>query len=58
MKTANIAANDIGNGNNKDMAILMPKEIPIHTIWLIRNCLLLLLLTLSQLSLHITQLLK
>jgi hypothetical protein len=57
MKTANIAANDIGNGNNKDMAMLMPKEIPIHTIWLIRNCLLL-LLTLSQISLHITQLLK
>ena len=57
MKTANIAANDIGNGNNKDMVMLMPKEIPSHTIWLIRNCLLL-LLTFAQISLHITQLLK
>jgi hypothetical protein len=32
MKTPNIAAKDMGNGNNKEIAMLMPKEIPIHSI--------------------------
>lgn len=56
MKTPNIAANDIGNGNNREMAMLMPKEIPIHSIWFMRNCLL--LLTYTHILLHITLLLK
>lgn len=56
MKTPNIAAKDIGNGNNKEIAMLMPKEIPIHSIWFMRNCLL--LLTFTHTVLHITQLLK
>ena len=32
MKTPIIVTNDIGNGNNSDMAMLMPKDIPIHII--------------------------
>jgi hypothetical protein len=40
MKTANMAARDIGKGNNKEMARLMPKDTAIQTIWLNRNCLL------------------
>lgn len=56
MKTPNIAAKDMGNGNNKEIAMLMPKEIPIHSIWFMRNCLL--LLTFTHKVLRITGLLK
>ena len=30
MKTPIIVTNDIGNGNNKEMAMLIPKDIPIQ----------------------------
>ena len=42
MNTAIIATRDIGNGTNIEMVMLIPKDIPIHIIWLNRNCLLLL----------------
>jgi hypothetical protein len=42
MKTTIITAKDIGNGSNKEIAILMAMDIPNHIIWFIRNCLLLL----------------
>jgi len=41
MKIAIITTNDIGNGNIIEIAILIPKDTPIHNSWLIRNCLLL-----------------
>ena len=44
MNTPNIAANDIGNGNSKERAKLIPNDIPIHNNWLVKNCLLLLLI--------------
>ena len=44
MNTPNIAANDIGNGNSKEIAKLIPNDNPIHSNWLIKNCLLLLIL--------------
>jgi hypothetical protein len=44
MNTPNITANDIGNGNNMEIVRLIPKDIPSHTNWLVRNCLLLLML--------------
>jgi hypothetical protein len=43
INTPIIITNDIGNGTNIEMAMLMQKDIPIHIIWLRRNCLLLLL---------------
>ena len=57
MKTANMAARDIGKGNNKEMARLMPKDTAIQTVWLNRNC----LLPLTQghyMYIYITPLLK
>ncbi len=44
MNTPNITAKDIGNGNNMEIVRLIPKDIPSHTNWLVRNCLLLLML--------------
>ena len=44
INTPVIITNDIGNGTNIEMAMLMPNDIPIHIIWLKRNCLLLLAL--------------
>ena len=35
-----MTTNDTGNGNMIEIAILIPKDIPIHIIWLKRNCLL------------------
>jgi len=32
MNTPNIATREIGNGNNKEIAKIIPKYIPIHTI--------------------------
>jgi hypothetical protein len=31
MNIPNIAATEIGNGNNKEMIKIIPKDIPIHT---------------------------
>ena len=50
MKTPIIVTNDIGNGNNSDMEMLMPKDIPIHIICLMRTCLLLTLIFFTHLS--------
>jgi hypothetical protein len=36
-----MTTNDTGNGNMIEIAILIAKDIPIHIIWLRRNCLLL-----------------
>jgi len=44
MNTPNIAAREIGNGNSREMAKLIPNDIPIHRSWLRMNCLLLLIL--------------
>jgi hypothetical protein len=41
-----MATNDIGNGTNIEIVRLMPIDIPIHISWLMRNCLLPLLLLL------------
>ncbi len=40
-----IVTNEIGNGNKIEIARLNPNDIPIHRIWLSRNCLLLFELT-------------
>jgi hypothetical protein len=41
IKTAIITTNEIGKGRMIEIAMLMAKDIPSHTIWLKRNCLLL-----------------
>ena len=41
MKTTIITTNDTGNGNMIEIAMLIPKDIPIHINWLRRNPLLL-----------------
>jgi hypothetical protein len=41
MKTPIIATNDAGNGTIIEIARLIPKDIPSHTIWLTINRLLL-----------------
>jgi len=41
MKTPIMTTNDTGNGNMIEIAMLIPKDIPIHITWLIRNPLLL-----------------
>ncbi len=42
MKTPIMVTNDIGNGSNMEIIILMAIDIANHIIWFIRNCLLLL----------------
>ena len=37
-----MVTSEIGNGNKIKIARLNPNDIPIHSIWLSRNCLLLL----------------
>lgn len=41
MKIPIMATNEKGNGNNMEIVRLMPIDIPIHSICVIRNCLLL-----------------
>ena len=43
MKTPIMVTNDIGKGTNIEIVRLMAIDIANHTIWFIRNCLLLLL---------------
>ncbi len=41
MNTPNITANEIGNGNKKEIVRLTPKDIPSQTNWLSIACFLL-----------------
>jgi hypothetical protein len=38
MNTPNISAEDIGNGNKKEIVKLIPKDIPGRTNWLSIAC--------------------
>jgi hypothetical protein len=47
MKTPIMTTSDIGNGNIIEIVMLIPKDIPIQISWLIRNCLLSILVFIS-----------